>query len=268
MKTTHAPNLKWLLEAVPEGFLVDADWMSDNGFGRGLLRDFLGRGWLERLDRDVYIRPSEGSRSGVVGWKTCLLSLSHVMGRNVHIGGTTALAMFAFADQKYLDPKVGMLTYCDEFPSWLESLQLDIPFVTRANNLFHDPVLGVRNLLMKQWLPWGWTVRMSTPERAILEALDEFPDNLKFLHLDAMFRRLAVLSSELMVELLRDCRKNEVKRLFFVFSDRHDHAWRYAIDRADFDLGTDDLGCLQDGKLHPRQGISVPSPFPQPGETQ
>ena len=268
MKTNDAHNLKWLLEAVPEGFLVDAGWMSDNGFGRECIRDFLDNGWLEPLARDVYRRPSIGSRSGVVGWTTCLLSLSHVMGRNVHIGGTTALAMFAFADQKYLDHNARKLLYGEDFPAWLVHLSLDISFETRTNNLFSDPVLGIEVARREQWLPWDWAIRISTPERAILEALDELPCNEEFHNLDGMFRRLVLLRAKLMAELLRACRKPELKRLFFVFGDRYDHAWNEDIDPADFDLGTGDLVFLQDGKMHPRYGITVPPPFAQLGEMQ
>lgn len=71
-----------------------------------------------------------------------------------------------------------------------------------------------------------------------------------------------------MAELLRACRKPELKRLFFVFGDRYDHAWNEDIDPADFDLGMGDLVFLQDGKMHPRYGITVPPPFAQLGEMQ
>ena len=267
MKTNDAHNLKWLLEAVPEGFLVDAGWMSDNGFGRECIRDFLDNGWLEPLARDVYRRPSIGSRPGVVGWKTCLLSLQHVMGYDVHIGGAVALLTMAYRDRRYhVYRDLPTLVYGKEFPDWLELLSLDMAFETRRKNFFSDPNLGIEDAWYEKWLPWDWTLRMSMPERAILEALDEFPDNLNFPHLDAMFRRMAVMRSELMVELLRGCRKSEVKRLFFVFGDRHDHAWRKNIDPADFDLGTSDLAFLQDGTMHPRYGIAVPPPFAQSGE--
>lgn len=268
MNTNHAQLLERLLEAVPEGFLVDTDWMTGNGFGRECLPVFLGGGWLEGLDSNVYRRPSEGNRPGVVGWKICLLSLQHVMGREVHIGGATALAMIAFADQKFLDPKVGKFAYSDSFPSWLERLPLDTSLETRARNLLDDPVLGVRKLSMKQWLPWDWTIRVSTPERAILEALDEFPNGHNIPLLDGMFRGLSVLHSELMVELLRNCRKYEVKKLFFAFGDKYDHAWRKAIDPAEFDLGTRDLAIMQDEYMQPHHNIAVSSPFAQPEESQ
>ena len=251
---------------MPEGFLVDAGWLSDNGFGREHLRDYLGRGFLERLDHDVYRRPSEGSRPGVVGWKACLLSLSHVMGRYVHIGGTTALAMHAFADQKYLNRNASKLLYGEDFPAWLVHLSLDTSFETRTSNLFPNPVLGIEDARDEQWLPWDWAIQISTPERAILEALDELPCNEDFHNLDGMFRRLVLLRTKLMAELLRVCRKPELKRLFFVFSDRYDHAWNEDIDPADFDLGTGDLAFMQDGKMHPRYGIIVPPPFAHTGE--
>ena len=269
MKTTHAPNLKSLLKAVPEGFLVDAAWMTDNGFGRGPLRDFLGHGLLERLDRDVYRRPSEGCHSGAVGWKTCLLSLQHVMGHDVHIGGAVALLTMAYRDLRYhVYRDFPTLVYGDDFPYWLELLPFDMSFETRRNKLFSDPMLGIEDAGYEKWLPWGWTLRMSTPERAILESLDELPYSYTFSLLDTMFRSLVPLRTELMANMLRSCRKTEVKRLFFVFGDRYDHAWRKNIDPADFDLGTGDLTFSRGGTLHPRYRISVPETYAKLGEKQ
>lgn len=269
MKTTHAPNLMRLLEAVPEGFLVDTGWMTDNGFGREPVRDYLGRGLLERLDRDVYRRPSEGSRPGVVGWKTCLLSLQHVMGHDVHIGGAVALLTMAYRDRRYhVYRDFPTLVYGDDFPDWLELLPFDMSFEIRKNKLFSDPALGIEDAWYEKWLPWGWTLRMSTPERAILESLDELPYSYTFSLLDTMFRSLAPLRTELMANMLRSCRKTEVKRLFFVFGDRYDHAWRKNIDPAEFDLGTGDMTFSRGGTLHPRYRISVPEAYAKLGEKQ
>ena len=61
--------------------------------------------------------------------------------------------------------------------------------------------------------------------------------------------------------LLRSCRKIKVKRLFFVFADRHDHPWRKRLDPAEFNLGRGDRALVKGGRIHPRYRIVVPEEF-------
>ena len=87
---------------------------------------------------------------------------------------------------------------------------------------------------------WLWPVRCSSPERAILEALDELPGSASFEHLDRIFEGLVSLRPEPLMTLLAACRSVKVRRLFFVFADRHGHSWRKYLDaeRVAFGSGT------------------------------
>ena len=102
---------------------------------------------------------------------------------------------------------------------------------------------------------------MSTPERAILEAMDELPDHESFHTLDMVFESLTTLRPKLLSDLLQACRKIKVKRLFFVFADRHDHPWRKRLDPAEFNLGRGDRALVKGGRIHPRYRIVVPEEF-------
>ncbi|MCH8517963.1 MAG: type IV toxin-antitoxin system AbiEi family antitoxin domain-containing protein, partial [Cyclobacteriaceae bacterium] len=111
---------------------------------------------------------------------------------------------------------------------------------------------------------WDWGLTMSTPERAILEAMDELPDHESFHTLDMVFESLTTLRPRLISDLLQACRKIKVKRLFFVFADRHGHAWRKRIDPQAFGLGSGDRALVKGGKIHPRYRIMVPEVFVKP----
>jgi hypothetical protein len=129
--------------------------------------------------------------------------------------------------------------------------------------LFADPKLGlIEGKTTGQ--PWDWGLTMSTPERAILEAMDELPDHESFHTLDLVFESLTTLRPKLLSDLLQSCRKIKVKRLFFVFADRHDHPWRKRIDPRAFDLGSGDRALVRGGKIHPRYRIMVPEDFVKP----
>src|SRR5690606_29123405 len=94
------------------------------------------------------------------------------------------------------------------------------------------------------------------------------PDHESFHNLDMKFLGLATLSPRRLSALLHSCRKIKVRRLFFVFADRHKHAWRKHLNADEFDLGTGDRALVKGGKIHPRYRIMVPPEFlPVTGET-
>ncbi len=109
--------------------------------------------------------------------------------------------------------------YGSQIPNWLEKLPLNPALHTRSLSLFADPKLGVQIVGKDDShavtaLPWDWTKVMSSPEHAILEALDELPGQESFQNLDMVFESLTVLRPKALSSLLRSCRKIKVKRLF------------------------------------------------------
>ena len=69
---------------------------------------------------------------------------------------------------------------------------------------------------------------------------------------------LSSLSPRRLQKLLLDCRSIKVKRLFFWFSDRHQHAWLKRIDGAQMDLGKGKRMIVRGGKLNASYQITVP----------
>ncbi|WGI26172.1 type IV toxin-antitoxin system AbiEi family antitoxin domain-containing protein [Halomonas alkaliantarctica] len=102
---------------------------------------------------------------------------------------------------------------------------------------------------------------MSAPERAIMEAMDELPDHESFHNIDMLFESLTTLRPKLLSALLQSCKKIKIKRLVFVFADRHEHPWRKCLDPAEFNLGSGDSALVKGGKIHPRYRIMVPEEF-------
>lgn len=264
MDAARSQNLKKLLDAVPAGYLVDAAWLVSQGIAYESFRDYVKRGWLERITRGVFRRPlPKTPRSNSIDWKTCLLSMQHIMGHDLHVGGTTALGEHGHAHYLRLSESAPIWIYGDSIPNWLVKLPTNAPIEIRSRSLFADPTLGLAKGDMNA-LPWDWTLTMSTPERAILEAMDELPDHESFHSLDMVFESLTTLRPRLLSDLLHSCRKIKVKRLFFVFADRHDHPWRKRLDPQVFDLGSGDRALVKGGKIHPRYRIMVPEEFVKP----
>jgi hypothetical protein len=99
---------------------------------------------------------------------------------------------------------------------------------------------------------------VSTPERALLELLDELPGRESFHVVDKLIEGLASLSPNRLQKLLEDCASVKVKRLFFFFAERHNPAWLKRIEREAIDLGAGDRMLVRGGKFDPVYRITVP----------
>lgn len=256
-------NLKRLLDAVPPGFIVDSAWLTEQGIGRRSAYDYVERGWLERLARGLFRRPIPGAtQTEALDWKLCVLSLQHIMGYDAHVGGMTALALDGYAHYLPLGGNSVVHLFGQALPGWLATVPMNAQLVIKNTTLFSDALLGVSGDDGEVVpTPFAWQLRSSTIERAILEAIDELPNYETFHNVDVVFESLTTLRPHLLTELLQDCTSVKVKRLFFVFADRHRHAWRKRIDPSGFYLGRGDRALVKGGALHPDYRIVVPSQF-------
>lgn len=258
-----------MLESIPAGFLVDSSWLAKHGISRFLTQKYLKSGWLERVTRGVFRRPAPASfRADTIDWKTCLLSVQHIMGHPIHVGGISALSLHGHEHYLRFGGDAPIWVYGQSIPSWLTKLPLNATLTTRSTSLFAEATLGLspqQKMHASSSLPWDWSLTLSTPERAVLEAMDELPDHESFHSLDLVFESLTTLRPRMLAALLKSCKKIKVTRLFFVFADRHDHGWRKRLAPAEFNLGRGDRALVKGGRIHPRYRIMVPETFTHPG---
>lgn len=276
MNHQRTPRLKRLLDKVPPGFIVDTAWLKgQEGIDPKSIHEYVARGWLERIVRGVYRRPlpKDVRAAAEADWQAPLLSLQWIMNRNVHLGGESALDVAGYGHYLSLGSRPRVHVYGD-VPSWLKRLPTTTQFVVHSQVLFGDDPTGItdasRNVPSNMQVAdvWRWPMRISSPERAILEALDELPGETSFENLDRIFEGLTTLRPKLLVALLTSCRSVKVRRLFFVFADRHQHAWRKHIDTSKIDFGSGPRALVKGGKLHPTYRIYVPADFVPAPETE
>ncbi len=259
---SRQPRLKPLLDAVPPGFVVDTPWLRARGIDPKSIHNYVARGWIERIVRGVYRRPlPEGvPTEDKLSWTVLLISLQRLMNYSVHLGGENALDLAGH--RHYL--RLGgwhRIHLCGEVPSWLRRLPLAEKIVTRPNKLFGDDSTGIEDSRLGMgalFELWGWRVRLSSPERAILEMLNEVPQRTSFDHLDKIFDGLVLLRPKVLSKLLYSCQSVKVRRLFFVFADRHQHPWRKHLDTSKIDFGSGPRALVKGGRFHPTYGITIP----------
>ena len=271
MSHQRTPRLKKLLNQVPPGFMVDTSWLKGQGIDSKSIHGYVARGWLERVVRGVYRRPlPEGVWQGSdAAWQVPLLSLQWILNHDVHLGGESALALAGFAHYLPLGHVPSVHAYGD-VPSWLWRLPTGTRLVVHRRALFGDDRTGIIDADREAQSDssetagqaidvWRWPIKTSAPERAILEALDELPNHASFHNLDMIFEGLVSLRPKQLTGLLTTCQSVKVRRLFFVFADRHRHAWRRHMDTSKIDFGSGPRALFEGGKLHPTYRIYVPA---------
>jgi len=272
-------KLNWLQRSLPEGLIADAAWLEKHGYSRSLRNKYVTRGWLDRVARGVYRRPTpklqgEAGQQEVLRWQAVVISLQALLGYPCSVGGRTALELQGFAHYfpgRYHEVH---LYGTGKPPGWVTKLKLENRFVFHnAERLFRRGAnhlhankdrtddwrdLQASSYTRQPWGQWEWPLKMSSPERATLELLDEVPQRETFHQADVLMEGLRNLSPRRLHALLIACRNVKVKRLFLWFAERHQHAWLKKLDRKDIDLGLGKRMLVRGGKLDPTFNITVP----------
>jgi hypothetical protein len=259
---------------LPEGVLVDTAWLKRRGYSRQLLSHYVSAGWLGQPTRGVYRRPR-----GSLMWQQVVISIQTFLGYPLVVGGRTALELQGYAHYLSHEAKQVHLYGPKRPPGWLSKLGIGVRFAYH-----NDRKLFRKNLVISQlqslaeskknaqesvndslaelaWGHWEWPLILSTPERALLEMLDELPGRETFHQVDMLVQGMTNLSPRRLQELLADCKNVKVKRLFFFFAERHHHAWLKKLNKEEFDLGKGKRMLVKGGKLDHRYQITVPVKF-------
>lgn len=255
---------------LPEGLLVDAAWLSKHGYSTSLRSQYVATGRLEQPARRVYRRPR-----GSISWQQVVISLQMMLGYPLVVGGRTALELQGYAHYLTSEMREVHLYGPKPPPTWLPTLPLVERFVFHSDRrLFSadaaQPKAGTTvdpeapasaAFAVQRWGQWDWPIALSDPARAILEVLDELPAHESFEQADKLMQGLTNLSPRRVQGLLNECHNVKVKRLFFFFADRHQHAWLKHMDRSAIDMGTGKRMLVKGGKLDSRYQITVPEEF-------
>ena len=174
-------RLKPLLDKVPPGIIADTSWLRAQG-DRSKVDPRLRTPWMAGTGhpRGVYRRPLPEGAYGVFedSWEASLLSRQWIMKRDVHLGSESALDLAGYTHYISLGgmPRVHLH---GSVPSWLKRLPIQTNSIVHRRTLFGDDPTGVINASQDVRETthvvnvWRWPITTSSPERAILEALDE-----------------------------------------------------------------------------------------------
>jgi hypothetical protein len=275
MTVKKSQRLNQLLRRLPPGMLVDSQWLKHQGISSSSVHDYVAGGWLERLQPRLYRRPTEPPQSSPIPWELAVTSAQLVTKTAFHVGGRTALDLLGLTHFLQMGSTRTAWLYDSQrgIPSWLEKLPLDADLVVVRRKLFAADEVGLEyrpldTATRRVGLPvprpseeglWRQFLRMSAAERATLELLAEIADEFSFQAADTIFEGLSNLRPAVLARVLEACTSVKVKRLFFFFAERHQHAWARGLDPGKFDLGRGKRQIVKRGRLDDRFQITVPT---------
>lgn len=251
MGTETKTKINRLINQWTVGTPSATSYLSASGFGRDLLVKYKNSGWLEPFGRGAYIRA--GDR---VTWLGALYTLQTQFAFPVHAGGKTALELKGYAH--YLPAKQNkVFLYGPQgliLPAWFREDRFDVKFVVTRTHLFPaDSLEGFTEFQEKDF-----SVRISAPERAMLEMLHLAPLKVGFDEARLVMGNLVTLRPEVVQGLLEACRSVKVKRLFLYMAENQEHAWLSNVDLSRVDLGKGKRMIVSHGRYDPKYQITVP----------
>lgn len=274
MRAKRASLLNRLVHELPELYVVDTAWLTSIGLSASSVRDYVERGWLERVGTRLYRRPMQDG-AGTIRWEIATLSLQALLRVPAHVGGMTALELAGYWQYASMGRRrVWLYSDAAAARSYLRRLELNADIELKSCKLFDDadPDLGIETRTIdlvtstlgsavlhgEAGLVRKQQIRVSSLERAILEVLEEVPRTFSFEHGAELFEGLTTLRPRLIAPLLAACKSVKAKRLFLYFAGQHRHAWSRKLRAEDFDLGSGKRQIVPGGEYDPEFQITVP----------
>lgn len=249
MTTNNDAKLKKLLDSHLAGTVYVASWLEGQGISRDLQKYYRKSGWLESVGTGAFKRPNDQ-----VTWQGGLYALQTQLGMDVHAGALTALSVQGYAHYLrfggetvflFSNPKTNL-------PAWFRNRGWGQK-IQHSKTSILPPDLGLTDYQAGQF-----SIKISSPERAILEVLHLAPDDVDLVEAYQVMEGLTTLRPKLVQSLLQECNSVKVKRLFLYMADKAGHAWFKRLNTDKLDLGAGARSIQQGGVYVSQYGLTLP----------
>jgi hypothetical protein len=254
MDRQKSTKLNHLLQMWPRGTVAPTMWLKEQGISRQLLARYEQYNWVKRLAKGCVVRAGEE-----VTWPGVVYSLQNLQELPVWIGSKTALEQRGLAHYANLRgrPSVELISAkVRRLPKWVFEIKTTAQFEFHLNVLFEKSHQqeGLTTLIVEN-LP----LKISAPERAVMELLDQVPGHISFDEAQKIFEGLSTLRTPLVQKLLENCTSVKVKRLFLFFAENSGHSWFSKLVPKKIDLGKGKRAIVSSGRLNSKYQILIPS---------
>lgn len=254
MTSDSGSKINQLLKTWPIGTVAVSRWLKGQGVSQQLANKYEKTSWLRRIGQGAFIRDGDN-----VEWLGGLYALEEQLKLPVHAGAKTALELLGYSHflrmgkggSRWLFGNPGT-----KLPAWFKSYSWEVEIHYLTPNLFSKPDLGLTKKNMGTF-----SIHLSSPERAIMEALYLVPDQQSFEEASLLMEGLRTLRPELVQKLLEGCRSFKVKRLFMLLAEKGNHPWLKRLQLNKVDFGKGKRGLVKGGILDKKYQITIPKNY-------
>lgn len=237
-----------LRQQIPSNGIMLTSWLENNGFSRSELSDYVVSGWLERITTGVY--KFVGDSPTIFGM---LSSYGKQCDMKYHIGAASALELKGFSHYVSMGKPQAIVfaPVRPSLPKWIGDANLNMQLVSVSTKIFGE--YGIEKMDYQ-----GLPIKVSSPERAIMECLSLAPKHYNLLDVFYLFEMLTSLRVSVIQQLLESCTSVKVKRLFLYMGEKSRHRWFAKLDISRINLGSGTRSFEKGGVKNAKYDIVVP----------
>jgi len=254
--TRHKRNkLNKIIAEWPKGTVSTTPWFEKFNVYRQLLKGYEKNNWVKCIGPGAYVLYNDK-----VDWTGALYAIQYQLKRPVFIGSKTALEMAGYRQNIPIGEgqKITILSNSRVLlPKWFISAKWGIEISAKKLNLFpSNPDSGITEKNIGDY-----KIRLSDPERAILEMLDHIPTQHSFESAKHVMEGFMSPRIDVLQQLLEACRSIKAKRLFLYLAELCTLPWLESLNVSKINLGSGSRVIAKEGKFNSKYKITVPKNF-------
>lgn len=242
-------KIQTILQNSNRNGILCTSWLEKQKVSRTEQVQYVRSGWLVRIVPGIY--RFSGANPTLYG---AIASMDEQIGLNYRIAASSALELHNYTHYISLgQPQAHIITPSDKrLPKWMSKYEWDMALREFSTKVF-DGITGVAAIEQNDM-----TLRVSSPELAILECLQLAPEVYNLMDVFYLMESLTTLRASLVTQLLEQCSSVKVKRLFLYMAEKANHAWFKRLDLDNVTLGTGTRSFAKGGVKNAKYNIVVP----------
>ena len=232
--------------------VATSDWLNKQGLDKRSAYQYENNNWLESIGTGAYKRYGEN-----ISWEGALYAIQKQLKLDVHVGGRTALELLGKSHNINFNLNQSFLFTSSKanLPKWFKTHNWQSN-LTLIKTQFLDPDTALKELDMG-----NFKLQISSPERAILEALFLVPKQQDFQECYYLMEGLMDMRPKVLQSLLEECKSIKVKRLFLFMADKAKLPCLKKLDLCRIHLGSGKRVIVPGGNFDSQYQITYPKGF-------
>ena len=244
-------KLNKLLTTWPTNLVYTTKYLNEQGYSTALIAQYKKNNWLQAVGSGAVIKKGDQ-----LDWRGAVMAMQKQLNLQIHVAARTALRMHGVSH--YVRHREQVILFGEvktKLPTWFRTQKWTEGPRYYTSKLFETD-LGILSHKSD-----GFTLRISSRERALFEQLYLVPKHASFEESCYLFEGLATLRADLVQELLVKCSSIKVKRLFMVIAEQLNYPWVRKLDVTEIDFGRGNRQIDPGGTTNSKYKITTKLPF-------